>query len=296
MQAVDLRRHLPKAALPVARRALDAWHRVTFHRTATARWRALPDFLLIGAQKAGTTSFYHDLAAHPDILPARAKEVHYFDRDAPAGRPERWYRAQFPLARRLKGGRITGEATPAYLYDHQVPGRAAAMVPDAKLLILLRDPVARAVSAARALQRSADLPASMDDVLLEAADVFEAADFDELWQRPGKSRQQMLFGLLARGCYARQLRHWQEHVPAEQMLVLSAERLFAKPAAVYQGATRFLGIRDWTPPRHAHHNPGQGKPQAVSPATEARIRALLQPHDEALWALLGVDEPWWPLG
>src|SRR5215470_750369 len=124
-------------------------------RRATASARALPDFLIIGAQKAGTTSLYAYLTAHRDVRPAGRKEVHYFDLGFTAGAElgEGWYRSMFPLRARLaldgrRTGRPvrTGEASPYYLFHPAAPQRAAALVPEARLLVLVRDPVERAWS------------------------------------------------------------------------------------------------------------------------------------------------------
>src|SRR5947209_1159841 len=125
--------------------ARDQWN------LRSADRRALPDFLIIGAQKAGTTSLYRYLAAHPDIVASTRKEVHFFDINFWRG--EWWYRSLFPLRRRLQRRpplrnrpAITGEASPYYLFHPFAPERAAQLLPDAKLIVLLRDPVERAWS------------------------------------------------------------------------------------------------------------------------------------------------------
>ncbi|HEX9782521.1 MAG TPA: hypothetical protein VGA56_07280, partial [Opitutaceae bacterium] len=104
----------------------------------------MPDFIILGAQKAGTTSLYAYLLEHPQVLPARKKEVHYFDLRYERG--ERWYRSHFPSQRAMQargrslGNRvITGEATPYYLFYPRAPERVASVVPNAKFIVLLRD-------------------------------------------------------------------------------------------------------------------------------------------------------------
>ena len=110
-------------------------------RQATARWRPLPDFLVIGAQKAGTTALYAYLRWHPGITGPSWKEVSFFDRHWWRG--EAWYRGQFPLRGR---GRLVGEASPSYLFHPLAPERVHSLVPGARLVALVRDPVARAYS------------------------------------------------------------------------------------------------------------------------------------------------------
>ena len=106
--------------------------------------RPLPDFLVIGAQKSGTTSFFHYIAQHPKIFDHKAKELHFFDLHY--GRGAAWYRSQFPLLASVKKDSLVGEATPYYLCHPHAPKRIHGLVPDVKLIVLLRDPVDRAIS------------------------------------------------------------------------------------------------------------------------------------------------------
>ena len=107
---------------------------------------ALPDFVIIGAQRSGTGRLYGLLTRHPDVERASVKEVHYFDRPDNFRRGIEWYRRRFPARRRGSQRHITGEATPSYLVDPPVPERIAEAVPEVRLIVLLRDPVARAYS------------------------------------------------------------------------------------------------------------------------------------------------------
>ena len=120
-------------------------------RLATAAHRLQPTFLIIGAQKSGTTSLHRYLSKNPAVLLASPKEVRYFHRNHERG--DRWYRAQFPLRAHARLTEFTvgskpaiGEASPIYLFDPRAPGRVHAFDPSMKLIALLRDPVDRAYS------------------------------------------------------------------------------------------------------------------------------------------------------
>src|SRR5436189_26280 len=102
--------------------------------------RPLPDFLILGAQKAGTTALYAYLRWHPQVTGPSFKEVSFFDRHYARG--ERWYRAHLPVRRRA----VVGEASPSYLFHPLAPERVARMLPEARLIALLRNPVDRAFS------------------------------------------------------------------------------------------------------------------------------------------------------
>jgi len=98
----------------------------------------------VGAQKAGTSSLYSYMVQHPQVLPAARKEIHYFDRHYDKGL--RWYRRHFPLRARLSSERLSGEASPYYLFHPHAPRRIAETLPDARILMLLRNPANRAIS------------------------------------------------------------------------------------------------------------------------------------------------------
>ena len=112
--AAEGRRRLPSPGAVVRhakRSATFGW------RYLSADLRSMPDFVIVGAARSGTTSLYRWLGSHPDVAPAWKKEIHYFDEHY--GRGMRWYRAHFPFRRR---GRVTGEATP-YLLFHPLSPR-----------------------------------------------------------------------------------------------------------------------------------------------------------------------------
>src|SRR5689334_8975756 len=124
---------------------------ITFYRNSTSQLRLLPDFIIIGAQKGGTTSLYNYLIEHPLIKSARRKEVHYFDRNFHKG--VSWYKAFFPTSLEkyyaeniLKKDFITGEGSPEYLFYPHCAEKAVRVLPQAKIIALLRNPVDRAYS------------------------------------------------------------------------------------------------------------------------------------------------------
>ena len=140
------RRAVGRLPRPIKR---QLWLTQLFLRSLTGHWRMLPAFLIIGVQKGGTTSLYNYLIQHPHIAPALEKELRFFDYKFHKGLA--WYQAHFPLiayARFVQQvyqrALITGEASPNYLFDPRAPQRVAHTLPDVKLIVLLRNPVARA--------------------------------------------------------------------------------------------------------------------------------------------------------
>jgi hypothetical protein len=246
----------------------------------------LPHFLVIGAQKSGTTSLYRYLGRHPEMVRARHKELHYFDREFERG--PRWYAGQLAspwrvLARRLVGRRtICGEATPAYLVDPAVPARVRALLPDVRLVALLRDPSRRAISHYHHRVRNEGESGGAAVVLTaELARV----------EREGDAHLSP-FGYLARGHYAVQLERWLAHYPREQFLVLPAEPFYADPGPTVRRVADFVGLAPLDPASYVGTFNVRHAGRYERPPAEllARLDAYYAPHNERLaqlWPGLG---------
>jgi hypothetical protein len=278
-------------ALGIRRRLREARFAV---RRATAGARLLPDWLVIGAQKAGTTSLYYYLVEHPDVAPAFAEEVHFFDHHWTDGLD--WYRANFPLAlrcsvRRLRGrGCVEGEATPYYLYHPAVPERVRSTVPDARLVVLLRNPVDRAYSHYQHCVRNGRETLSFEEAIDAEPERLRGED-ERLRRDPAAlSRAHQHYSYITRGHYEQQLRAWREHFPVEQMFVASAESFQRETRRVFAEILAFLGLRDWAPREFPRHNAWRYPPMAE--ATRARLEAYFQPYNEKLSELLGTEFGW----
>ncbi|GMU77526.1 MAG: hypothetical protein AMXMBFR46_03260 [Acidimicrobiia bacterium] len=259
-------------------------------RRVDAHWRALPDFVIVGAQKAGTTTLYTQLVAHPSVLAALRKEVHFFDRTP---RALAWYRAFFPHRARIAsvqrrtGAGVTGEATPFYLCHPAVPARLAAVVPDVRVIAVLRDPVARAISGYHHVRRWGRETRPIEVALDPGAEEVPASPDDAAWYDSPTSPLRVR-GYLARGRYAEQLDRWYARFPREQVLVLETGDLTSGVALARSLA--HLGIAPTDGPPAADRNVGAYSPPASS--LESTLRDYFRPHNERLFALLGTAYPW----
>ncbi len=216
----------------------------TAARRPTASLRVLPTFLIIGAQRGGTTSLFYYLERHEHIYgPVRNKGVHYFDTDF--GRSVSWYRSHFPTRRSLErrgGAYAVGEASPYYLFHPEIPARVAAVMPDVLAVAVLRDPVERAIShhhheVARGHEH---LPLAK---ALAAEEQRLAGETDRLAAEPTYvSKAHMHHGYVARSQYAPQIERWLEHFPGEQLLLLRTEDLQREPEPTLGRVTDFLGV------------------------------------------------------
>jgi hypothetical protein len=253
----------------------------------------LPDFLIIGAQRAGTTSLASYLAAHPCVAPPKRKEIHFFNLVYENGVD--WYRSQFPISRKarlkalLRGQRfLSGDATPYYLRDPRAPWRAHKLVPKARIIIMLRDPVDRAYSHYHHEIRLGKEPLSFEDAI-GAEESRIAGESERLLRDPlYVSENYFNFTYLKRGLYAEQIRAWLEYFPCEQVLIISSEQMFGAPSPEYQRVLRFLGLPRLDLASYPVEYPGKYQP--MKGHTRERLRGYFAPHNHALRDYL--DSKW----
>ena len=280
---------------------------------------ALPNFIIVGAAKSGTTSLARWLGDHPDVYIPPAKELYFFEQDEVWERGVDWYRGRFAGA---DGAAAIGEATPNYMFRAEAAERMAAVVPDARIIALLREPGDRAHSHywhwrwRMARERRAFADAVRDEMARPRR------AFDD----PGNRLDPQY---LARGRYLPQLERLCRHFPRESVHVGLLDDLEARPAQTFAEVCRFLGIDDGIVPeavgsvanqafafrpapvwrfvvRHRHRIPPKlgarivkrlhGAPEPYPPM-EPEVRAALTDHfardNAALAAWLGRDLSHW---
>jgi hypothetical protein len=234
----------------------------------------LPDFVVIGAPKCGTTFLYHLLTKHPHIEPSAFKELHYFDLLFEEG--TEWYRQCF-LPPRQKNGRetITGEGTPSYLLHPLAAERMAGVIPDAKLIVLLRNPVDRTYSAYHHRAKNREKIQTFEETVEAAFDAPNA-------------------GFLSQSIYVDHLLRWSKFFDREQMLVLKSEDFFERPREVLKLVLDFLDLPDWEPgASELRDKVNKGKyEQGMDLAIRRRLEDFFAPHNRRLYEYLGVDFGW----
>jgi hypothetical protein len=284
-----LRQALPVPVKRPLRPAKRAYHALT------SGARALPDLIIIGAQKSGTTSLYTYLASHPAIARAVTKEVHYFDVNYHKGLS--WYRTHFPLRRQLEqAGRRLGvdpivvEASPYYLAHPLAPYRVKGLLPNVRMIVLLRNPIERAISHHNhaIADGSERLPLAEAVEREEERLDGEAARIESVPLYTSFNHQH--FSYLARGRYAEQLEVWYSLFEREQLLILESARFFADPGATLDRVYDFLGL-----PHHdceGYTAIGARTYPDIDPALEQRLGGYFASHNERLWELIGDDFGW----
>jgi hypothetical protein len=268
----------------------------------------LPTFLIIGAQRAGTTSLFTHLHRRPDVVKPRnadssidwSKELHFFDENYWRGVD--WYRAFFPLEATRRAARlvgrdlVSGESTPYYLFHPAVPARVAATLPDVRLIALLRNPVERAYSHYQMMVKLGKEHLSLEEALAAEPKRLAGVEEELLKERPTWENGQRAHhhhrhrAYIGRGLYAEQLERWFEHFPREQLLVLRAEDFFARPEEILAQVFEFIGLRPWDGLEFKRRNIGSYAP--IEPEVRARLEARFAEPNARLARLLGRDLGW----
>ena len=196
------------------------------YRRITSFLRPMPDFVVIGAQKSGTTTLYEWICKHEAIKRSIYKEVHYFERNKKylKKKEKRWYKSHFPIKIDSKK---TGEATPIYMFKKEVPRRLKETIPNAKLIAILRKPTERAYSHYHHTRRTKGDERSFENAVEEEIRVIEKSNNKDIF-----NLEYEYDNYVARGYYYQQLKKWLKFFPMKQIKVLKSEKLFEKPEFV----------------------------------------------------------------
>lgn len=291
-----IRPHVPAWTAPAARGASRGFG------AATAVWRVLPDFMIIGTKKGGTTSLMNWLVDHPHVVRmfpsfSRSKSPHYFDLNS--ARSLSWYRSHFPTraTQRLRERRIgvrplVGEASPYYMFHPAVAERVRRTVPEVKAIALLRNPVSRAYSHYWDRRATGFENLTTFEQAIEAeATRLTAEDSTRLLRRGEYSYEHEHHSYLSRGRYLEHLQAWRDRFPPEQLLILKAEDLYSRPQAVFEQVQNFLGLPVVPAPALPARNERKGYP-SLDPETRQWLRDYYEPHNQNLYEALSRDFGW----
>ena len=265
------------------------------YRVLTGHLRLTPDFIIIGAQRCGTTSLYNYLIGHPSVAPALTKEVHFFDRNFHRG--SGWYGAHFPsvaskyYAAQVRGKRFTtGESSPYYIFHPLAPGRIAEMLPAVKLIVLLRDPIDRAFSHYHHEVRLGMETLSFEEALAREEERLDGEREKVVRDEEYNSFNHQHYSYLSRGVYMDQLQVWASLFPKEQTLVLGSEDFYDDPEPTLRRTLEFLELPDWRPEEFARYN--FGATPDMDAGARRRLADYFRPHNARLYEFLDRDFGW----
>ncbi len=221
---------------------LETRQAFVYHRLFFNCIRKKPTFFIIGVQKAGTTSLYNYLIQHPQIKEALIKETHFFNMNYNKGMF--YYRALFPIS--FSKQSITGEATPDYFDHPKVPERLYKHFPDAKLIVIFRNPLDRAFSHFNFVQSYNDEEKkltfeealNLEEERLKFA--FDRLDADIY----NSAREISNYGYVYKSLYSKHLSRWLKFFPLSNFLFIDFDELKKSPNDVLKKIFKFLGVKD----------------------------------------------------
>lgn len=207
----------------------------------TASSRVLPNFIIFGTVRSGTTSLYYDICEHPSVLPADYDEIGFFDSNYQLG--TNWYRSMFPTRKKMDniknqtGFAITGEDTPFYIWKNEVPERIFKLLPNVKLIAIFRNPVDRAYSNYNLSIRKKTEKLTFEEAIDDEIQDLEKYSFRKIIDRKRS--------YLSKGFYEKQINSWYKLFSREQIHILSLEDLHKHPQKTLSKIFRFLEIPEY---------------------------------------------------
>ncbi len=238
-----------------------------------------PNFIIIGSQRCGTTSLYTYLAQHPQILTPIKKEMDFFSWHFQRGID--WYLAHFPP---MPVGEqfLTGEASPSYFDCREAPERLYSAFPEVKLVVLLRNPVDRAISQ---FYRLTDL-----NWEVRSCDRAISDEIARLAQNPAYIIGEEPGNYLARGRYIEFIKNWLVFFPKEQLLILKSEDFYAGAATTVKQVLAFLDLPEYQLSEYQNANPGSYQP--ISDSVRDWLNDYFKPYNQELEEYLGRKFDW----
>ena len=271
-----------------------------FIREVSSFLRLNPKYIIIGTQKGGTTSLYSYLIEHPNILPAFKKEIHFFDNNFYKGM--RWYRKHFPIRFYYQFKKyiynqnfITGEASPDYMFNPFAAKKVYSVLPNLKIIVLLRNPVDRAYSHYHMNLRRGFETLSFENSIkksLELNDKYKQRLLNSLIE---KKKRDILFypkySYLSRGKYIEQIKTWFENFPKDNILIIRSEDFYNNIPQTLKIVLKFLDIPYWDGQKEfGVYNSGSNP--KMNKKTRIFLINYFKPYNKSLNDYLGINFEW----
>ena len=252
----------------------------------TASTRVLPDFIIIGTVRSGTTSLYYNICEHPSVLQAAYDEIGFFDSNYQLGID--WYRSMFPTNKEMKrvrvdtGNAITGEDTPFYFWKKEAVDRIYQNIPKVKIISIFRNPVDRAYSNYNLGVRLNTEKLTFEEAIDKELDYIEKNGFRKTIDQRRS--------YLSKGMYENQIKLWFNVFSKEQIHILSTEQMNKNPQKELQKIFSFLEIDDYM-----IKNPQKQKSAEYSkmrPDTRDRLLDFYKSHNEEFFGIIKQRFDW----
>jgi hypothetical protein len=248
-----------------------------------------PSFMIIGSMKCGTTSLYNYITQHQNIVPSIWKEIQYFRVSKPLSKGLDWYLSHFPSipAEILEHNDVvTGEASPNYFTTERAPQEIYDVFPNIKLIVILRDPVDRAISHYHHWIRVGNETKSLEEAFYEELDLLEnIQDFssNNVYSLVKETQQYLLKGL-----YILFLKNWLALFPKENMLILRTKDLADSPATVLHQVFKHLNLSTETNNINYDNKKNTGSYQQIDSKLKNKLTSFYDPFNKELENFLNI--------
>ena len=259
-------------------------------------FHTLPNFIIFGVSRSGTTSLYQYLSQHPNIEPCAVKETRFFDMYYERG--INWYRMNYPsqwqkfVFTKLKNKKfLTGEASGAYIENPHAPKRIHDLDPNIKLILLVRNPVDRAFSHYIRKMKNGSEKLSFEESIEQEKSRIEGEQ--EKMEKNEKYYSPIFhsLGYITKGLYAIPLKNWLKYFSMKQILVLENGEFLRDPEKVYNQAIEFLNLPKWKLPEYKKFSK-QRLSMDMDPKTREKLLDYCKPFNEEFYSLIGKKFDW----
>lgn len=249
-----------------------------------------PDFIIVGVMKCGTTALYDYITQHPQVIPCAMKEINaeglaQFPRRFRANRD--YYLSFFPRINKEEKF-VTGEASPIYIRVPSAPKLVLDNFPNAKIIIILREPIKRLISQYNFFLMRDRESRSLEEVIRSEIEILEQeSDFFKVIENYGRTNQHFL----AHGLYTYYIERWMNLLPDKNFLIIKSEDLRNRPLEVMNQAFDFLGLSEYSSIHITEKNKGNYS-SVIDEELLFRLQDFYRPHNERLGILLGQNFNW----
>tara|TARA_Y100000996_G_scaffold411235_1_gene395003 strand:+ start:2012 stop:2848 length:837 start_codon:yes stop_codon:yes gene_type:complete len=252
----------------------------------TASKRVLPNFIIVGTVRSGSTSLYYNICEHPSVISAAYDEIGFFDSNYHLG--INWYRSMFPTEKEMSevknktGSSLTGEDTPFYFWKEEAIKRIFDTIPNIKIIAIFRNPIDRAYSNYNLGLRAKTEELEFEDAIDEEIKFLRKHTFRESIDRRRS--------YISKGMYEKQMELWLNVFPRKQIHILSTEDMQKYPKYTLQKIFKFLELKEYNIKNPQKQK--QAKYEKMNEETRKKLLEFYEPHNEKFFEVIQKRFDW----
>ena len=254
----------------------------------TAAQRKLPDFLVIGGKRCGTTTLFEFLRQHQMIAEPVIDHMGFFDDNYSIG--INYYKSFFPIKTEETAKKLDYDVTTSYLTSPFVAERVAKEIPNVKIIVLLRNPTSRAWSDYNASQKKDASEEEFQTYIYDYLQELEASDFEEKVSKNDYNMSEPFSNFIKKGLYAVYLKKWLKLFPRKNFLFISTESFSKDENKVFKQIFDFLGLSNFE--IHKLQRMSKGNYEKLNPKIKNKLDLFFASHNDELFKLINEKYDW----